>query len=351
MKGWRKTLVNASTPIRKVLKTIDEGSFRIALVVDNRQRLLGTVTDGDARRGILRGITLDGKAEQIMKKDPVTVRAYEDKGAILALMKEKQVSQIPILDEKSRVMGMELLEELEKPRPKDNRVVLMAGGLGSRLRPLTDHCPKPLLQVGKKPLLETILGNFIEYGFRKFYFSVYYKDEMVKSHFGDGSHWGVEIRYLHENERLGTAGGLGLIREKLTQPLIVMNGDLLTKVNFNHLLDFHADEKASATLCIREYDFQVPYGVVRVNSRHGIHGIDEKPVQRFFINAGIYVIEPSALSLVPKARAMDMPQLFHKLISKKKEIAAFPIREYWLDIGRIDDLARARSDYAREFGR
>ncbi|MBI3315522.1 MAG: nucleotidyltransferase family protein, partial [Candidatus Omnitrophica bacterium] len=296
MKGWRKTLVRPSVKIRQVLKTIDEGSFRIALVVDKDRRLLGTVTDGDARRGILRGISLDDRAERVMKKDPVSVRIYEDKARMLRIMREKQVFQMPLLDAEGRVVGLELLDELEeKPQGKENWVVLMAGGLGSRLKPLTDHCPKPLLRVGKKPLLETILENFVEYGFRKFYFSVHYKDEMVKGHFGDGSDWGVEIRYLHEDERLGTAGGLGLIQERPAKPLIVMNGDLLTKVNFNHLLDFHAEQKAAGTLCLREYDFQVPYGVVRLDSRHGVRGIDEKPVQRFFINAGIYVIEPGVL--------------------------------------------------------
>ncbi|MBI3251926.1 MAG: nucleotidyltransferase family protein [Candidatus Omnitrophica bacterium] len=349
-KEWKKILVSPSVRIRQVIRVIDEGTFQIALVVDKNLRLLGTVTDGDARRGILRGISLEDKVERIMNLDPVTARTGEDKGALLDRMRLKQILQIPLLDEKGRVAGMELLDELVRPQKMKNWAVLMAGGLGSRLRPLTDNCPKPLLQVGRKPLLETILGNFIEYGFRRFYFSVRYKDEMVKNYFGDGSRWGVEIRYLRENDRLGTAGGLGLIREKPERPLIVMNGDLLTKVNFRRLLDFHAEQKAVGTLCIREYDFQVPYGVVRINSHHGVREIDEKPIQRFFISAGIYVIEPSVLSLIPKGRAMDMPHLFQKLISRKKEVAAFPIREYWLDIGRMDDLKRAQNDYAEVFG-
>jgi NDP-sugar pyrophosphorylase family protein len=220
----------------------------------------------------------------------------------------------------------------------------MAGGLVNRLRPLTDECPKPMLKVGNKPLLETIVENFIEYGFHRFYISVNYMADVVESYFGDGSRWGVDIEYLHEEHRLGTAGALSLLPETPTEAILVMNGDLLTKVNFKQLLDFHYGHQAQATMCVREYDFQVPYGVVKIDGQR-ITSIDEKPIQRFFVNAGIYVLEPEALDLISSNIFFDMTTLFEKLIELKKEPAVFPIREYWLDIGHLADYNRANGEY------
>jgi dTDP-glucose pyrophosphorylase/predicted transcriptional regulator len=348
MNRWQMARIAPNRSIRDAIRTIDEGAIRIALVVDDGNRLLGTVTDGDIRRGILKGISLDDAVERVMNAHPTTARADESRDAILERMKQTRLHQIPVVDGQGRLVAVEILDELLQTRQRDNWVVLMAGGLGSRLRPLTDECPKPLLKVGSKPLLEIILENFLEYGFRRFFLSVNYKAEMVKAHFGDGSRWGIEIRYIHEDRRLGTAGALSLLPERPALPLVVMNGDLLTKVNFQHLLDFHAEHGARATMCVREYDFQVPYGVVRID-HHRILGIDEKPVQRFFVNAGIYVLEPETLALIPPTY-FDMPDLFTKLIAERRETAVFPIREYWLDIGHMEDFARANGDFPEVFG-
>ena len=220
----------------------------------------------------------------------------------------------------------------------------MAGGLGSRLQPLTEDKPKPLLSVGDKPILETILESFIEQNFRRFYISVNYKADAIKKHFADGGRWNAEIRYLEEETRLGTAGALDLIPERPELPLLVMNGDLLTRVNFRDLLDYHLDQKAQATMCVREYDFQVPFGVVEIEDHH-ILSIDEKPVHRFFVNAGIYVLEPGLIDLIPKGEYFDMTDLFARAIEKGHETQAFPIHEYWIDVGRIDDLDRANHDH------
>jgi len=349
MNRWHMARIAPERSIRDAIRTIDEGAIRIALVVDGDNRLLGTVTDGDVRRGILHGVALEEPVTRVMNPHPTTARADEGRDTILERMKQTRLHQIPVVDGQGRLVTVEILDELLQARHRDNWVVLMAGGLGSRLRPLTDECPKPLLKVGSKPLLEIILENFLEYGFRTFYISVNYKAEMVQAHFGDGSRWGIEIRYVHEDRRLGTAGALSLLPGRPTQPLIVMNGDLLTKVNFQHLLDFHAEHRARATMCVREYDFQVPYGVVRID-HHRILGIDEKPVQRFFVNAGIYVLEPEALDLIPPATYFDMPELFTNLIGRQQETAVFPIREYWLDIGHMDDFARANGDFPEVFG-
>jgi len=349
MKNWREVLVSPSTSILETIQIIDSAALQIALVVDGDGRLLGTVTDGDIRRAILKGLSLTEPVARAMNPAPTVALVNEGRQEILAVMKAKNLRQIPVLDEAGRVVGIEILEELLKGGRKDNLVVLMAGGLGSRLRPLTQECPKPLLRVGSRPILETILHNFIEYGFERFYISVNYKADMIKKYFGDGSRWSVRIEYLEEEQSLGTAGPLSLLPEKTDRPLLVMNGDLLTRVNFDQLLQFHLDSRALATMCVREFDLQVPYGVVKIDG-HRLLGIDEKPVQRFFINAGIYVLQPSVLELIPCVACYDMPDLFARLVEQGRETAVFPVREYWLDIGRLSDYERANGEYEAIFG-
>lgn len=349
MKDWRSILISPETKIFDAIKMIDAAALQIALVVDEKKRLMGTVTDGDVRRGILKGISLDEPLRLIMNDQPTVVRTNEDRAELLNTMKIKGLRQIPVLDERGRVVGMEILEDLLKGGFRDNIVVLMAGGLGTRLRPLTQECPKPLLKVGSKPILETILHNFIEYGFYNFYISVNYKAEMIEQYFGDGSSWGIKIKYIYEDKRMGTAGALSRLPVRPELPLVVMNGDLLTRVNFEQLLVFHQENNVMATMCVREFDLQVPYGVVNID-QHRLVGIDEKPVHRFFVNAGIYVLAPKAMEHIPFNTYFDMPELFNKLISEKQETAVFPIREYWLDIGRMGDYDRANGEYSNVFG-
>lgn len=348
MKGWRNTLIPPTMPILKAIEKIDVNSLQIALITDDQGRLLGTVTDGDIRRGILKGIALNDSVSLIMNKKPIMVRSNISRNNILTTMKVAQIRHIPVVDEDGRVVNLEVMDEVLESAGLDNWVVLMAGGLGSRLSPLTDECPKPLLKVGSRPILETILENFIEYNFRKFYISLNYRGEMIRNYFGDGSRWGADIRYIYEDKRLGTAGALSLLPEKPSSPLLVMNGDLLTKVNFKQLLEFHLDHKAAATMCVREYDFQVPFGVVKTDN-YRLRQIDEKPVQRFFVNAGIYVIEPNILEVIPQNQFFDMPELFDQLIKEEQETVVFPIREYWMDIGHLADFERANGEFSEVF--
>lgn len=349
MRNWSDLIISKDTPIIQALEIIDAGARQIALVLNEDQRLLGTVTDGDIRRGLLKGRSLSDPVSLIMNAYPIVASTYDSHEHILALMKLKQLRQIPIVDENGRIIQMETLGELIQPKIKDNWVVLMAGGLGSRLQPLTDECPKPLLKVGSKPLLETILNNFISQGFRNFFFSVNYKAEMIKEYFGDGDKWGVQIIYLQESKRLGTAGALTLLPEPPSKPIIVMNGDLLTKVNFSQLLDFHDMHHSQATMCVREYDLQIPYGVVKVD-RHRLVSIEEKPIVNYFVNAGIYILNPSTISYIPQESFYDMPKLFEKLVEKSEEVSVFPIREYWLDIGRMSDFDKANIEFPEVFG-
>lgn len=348
MNRWKDVLIRPDTSIMKTIEIIDAGTLQIALVVDDTNRLVGTVSDGDIRRAILKGISLDGPVSEIMFSEPTVAGPHVNRDEIVAIMKRKQLRQIPLVDQDGCIVGLDSWDELISLRERENIVVLMAGGLGTRLGELTKDCPKPLLRVGNKPVLETILGNCIDYGFKRFYISVNYKADMVKEHFGDGSDWNVDIRYIMEKKRLGTAGALSLLPEIPNSPILVMNADVLTKINLTHLLEFHEEHKSVATMCVREYEFQVPYGVVQLNA-HRLQNILEKPVHHFFVNAGIYVLNPEIVSIIPYNDFFDMPSLFDRLLQKQQETAAFPIREYWLDIGRKDDLERANGEYAEIF--
>lgn len=348
MKHWENVLISPSTPIFEAIKVITDSSLQIALVVDEQRHLLGTVTDGDIRRGILKGIDLNHPVEQVMYMTPLVAGLNDSRDEILSIMRQKSIKQIPLLNRQGIVSGLEVLDELITPQTLNNWVILMAGGIGSRLQPLTNNCPKPLLEVGSKPILETIIETFIDYGFKRFYLSVNYKAEMLREYFDDGSKWGVEIDYISEDKAMGTAGPLSLLPEKPERPFIVMNGDLLTKVNFQQLLDFHNEHHAKATVCVREYDFQIPYGVVSMD-KFRLTGIEEKPVHRFFVNAGIYVLAPEVIELIPAQTRFDMTELLERCLNKHHETVAFPIREYWMDIGRIDDLERAKNEYSVAF--
>jgi dTDP-glucose pyrophosphorylase len=348
MNRWKDILISPTTSIFEAIKIIDEGSLQIALVVDVSRRLLGTVSDGDIRRAILKGVALERPVSEIMFTEPTVASSQDSRDEVMLKMRLKHLRQIPILDQDGCVVGLDSLDSMINMQKRDNVVVIMAGGLGTRLGELTTNCPKPLLKVGNKPILETIIENCMEYSFTRFYLSVNYKADMVKDYFGDGSRWGIEINYLEENKRLGTAGALGLLPEALKAPVLVMNGDVLTKINFKHLMDFHEEQKSVATMCVREYEFQVPFGVVQLD-HHRLVNILEKPVHQFFVNAGIYVLNPEAIALVPKDEYLDMPTLFDKLFEKRSETSAFPIREYWMDIGRKADFERANGEYEEVF--
>lgn len=343
MKATKDLLLGPDATILEAIKALDRTAMKIVLVVDAGGRLKGTITDGDVRRGILRSIALTESVTRIMNGAPLTARTDQSSESLLELMKARQLYQIPVLDTEGRLVRLEILDELLKGQKRDNPVVLMAGGKGTRLYPLTESCPKPLLKVGEKPILERILEDFVTQGFHEFFISVNYKAEMIKDYFEDGSKWGVNIRYLHEQQELGTAGALSLLPVRPTVPLILMNGDLLTEINFHRLLEFHQENSSDATMCIRQYEFQVPYGVVDVED-HALKGLDEKPVHRFFVNAGIYTLEPWILDRIPKNKRCDITDLFRGLLKDKHRTSVFPIREYWRDIGQLDDFEQANRD-------
>tara|TARA_R110001583_G_scaffold134425_1_gene286146 strand:- start:336 stop:1385 length:1050 start_codon:yes stop_codon:yes gene_type:complete len=339
--NWKNILVSPSLSIQDVIIVINEEALQLALVVDCNNKLLGTVTDGDIRRALIQKISLSSPISEIMFKSPTTAQINAPKNKILELMREKELSAIPLIDN-NKVVGIETLRHLIKKRQHENPVFLMAGGFGTRLKPLTDNCPKPLLKVGDKPILETVLLSFISHGFSNFYISTHYLPEMIEQHFGNGERWGVSITYIFEEQPLGTGGALGLLPKTLINlPIIVINGDVLTTIDFDKLLTFHNDNQADATMCVREFEYQVPYGVVE-SEGHKIKTMVEKPIQRFHVNAGIYVISKNIIEQVKENESLDMPSLFEKHI--KSNVLVYPFYDYWLDIGRIDDFNRAQLD-------
>lgn len=342
---WQKTLISESSTIKQALEIINSEALRVAVVVDKENKLLGMITDGDIRRGLLSELTLSDSVSKIMNSNPFTARQSISKEELVELMEKKEILSVPMLDCEGRIVGLETLHSVLSKEIYLNPVFIMAGGFGTRLRPLTDNCPKPMLKVGDKPILETVIKSFIKAGFSNFYISTHYMPEQIHQHFGDGSDFGVSISYVHEDTPLGTGGALGLLPEDLPRdlPLIMINGDVLTKVDFQRLLNFHMENDADATMCVREYDYQIPYGVINGDGNQ-ITSMVEKPIQRFFVNAGIYVVSPRVIQSVEKNQKIDMPTLLEQHMEERQKVLMFPIHEYWLDIGRMDDFNRAQTD-------
>ena len=347
MSSWQDALVSSSMTLRQTIEAITNSALQIALVVDDNNKLIGTVTDGDIRKAILAGKDLNITAAEAMRKSPITSSASTPRTVIIKLMREKRIHQMPIVNESGQVVDVLTVDDMLGAQEKTNAVVIMAGGLGTRLHPLTQDTPKPMLNVGGKPILETIIQSFIDQGYVNFFVSLNFKAEIISDYFGDGSKLGASITYLHETTRLGTAGGLSLLPSEVKYPIIVMNGDLLTRISVDALLDFHQRENAVATMVVREDHYQVPYGVVEVDGTQ-IIDVKEKPTQRHLVNAGIYVLSEQSLANIPKGTYYDMPTHFTKLAADGHRTTAFPLHEYWVDIGRLDELERAQREWPRE---
>ncbi len=349
MYNWKKTLLKATSTMEDAINILTKEALRIAIVVDDEGVILGIVTDGDIRRALVRGCTINSSVNEFMHKDPMVASAEDSRFNIVSMMKEKDLLVVPIVNKKNHVIGVETLNQLLDSKKYDNPVFLMAGGFGKRLSPLTDHTPKPLLKVGSKPILETILEQFVSFGFHKFFISVHYKAQMLKDYFGDGGKWKVDIQYVHEEEPLGTAGSIGLLPDTIPDlPVIVMNGDLLTKVNFERLLEFHEEAGGNATMCVREYDFEVPYGIIESDGNK-VERIVEKPVHSFFVNAGIYIINSELVRSIGGNKYLDMPSFLNSKLEEGGQVNMYPVHEYWVDIGRMDEYQLARENYSEEF--
>ncbi|MCW5632649.1 MAG: nucleotidyltransferase family protein [Rubrivivax sp.] len=348
MKRWEQVLIGPHCSLRDALAVIDRTGGQMALVVDDDRRLLGTLSDGDVRRALLKGMVLADGVAGAMHRSPVCARSGEDRESIVGTMRRRGLHQMPVLDEQGRVVGLQTYVDFFDTPRRANWVVIMAGGLGTRLGELTRETPKPMLPIGSRPLLETIVRGIAEHGFERIYLAVHYKAEQIEAHFGDGSALGLDIRYLREDQRLGTAGALSLLPERPALPLVVTNADLLTKEDLGLMVERHVESGADATMAVRPYEMQVPFGVVR--ERDGqIAGIEEKPLQRFVVSAGIYVLSPQVIELVPRGQCFDMPALFEALIAGGGRARCHHVRSYWLDIGQPPDYERAKREYREVF--
>lgn len=344
MTDLNSLFLSKSATLKEAIRIIERGSVQIALVVDPENRLLGTVTDGDIRRCLLRGENLESNVEKAMNPNfhALPRNASEIKAELF--MRDHLLHQIPGLDSDGRVCRLFVQKDMLPSKVLRNPVVLMAGGQGKRLLPATKNCPKPMLKIRGKPILEIILEQCIKAGFRNFYISVNYLKEKIIDYFGNGERWGVKICYLEEKKPMGTAGSLSLLPKEPKDPILVINGDILTRVDFISLLDFHEEQEASATICMREKETELPYGVV-TSKNYRVESIEEKPTLYHNVNAGIYVLEPRMLSYLSNNKLIDMPALLEKGKAKDEAIFVFPIHEYWLDIGKITALEQAKGEW------
>lgn len=347
MRHWEKALIGPESTFRDALISIDATGTGIALITDADRRLLGVLSDGDLRRALIRGAGLEDAAITGANREPFCIDQHQDKPATLTMLRAHGLRQLPVLDADRRVIGLTTISDFLNIPIRTNPVVIMAGGKGERLAELTRDTPKPMLKVGPRPILDTIVGNLAGQGFRNFWLAVNYKAEQIEHHFGDGSEAGLDIRYLQETKPLGTCGALSLLPIQ-SEPLIVTNGDVLAKVDYGHVLDSHLEAGADATVVVRDYQMQVPFGVVSAEAGQ-ILRIDEKPTQSYTISAGAYVLSPKALSRVPSDAYYDMPTLIADLIADGLSVRQQRAEGYWMDIGRPPDYAQANADFGAEF--
>ena len=347
--------VDQFSSIRDTIALMDKSRIGIALVVDEQRRLIGTVTDGDVRRGILANINLDESVTRLLERKsgspyaiPTTAPVGADPTICLELLKQHSILHLPLLDEEKRVAGLVTLDEFVPPSNLALQAVIMAGGRGSRMNPLTEVLPKPMLPVGDQPLMEIIIHQLRDAGIRRVNVTTHHKSEKITEHFGDGSDFGVELNYVNEDRPLGTAGGLGLM-DPPQETLLVINGDILSQVDFRAMLAFHREQRGDLTVAVRQYDIRVPFGVVECEGA-SVQRLTEKPVLNFFVNAGIYLLEPVVYQYIPNGKSFDMTDLIERLLEERRRVVSFPVREYWLDIGLPEDYLRAQKDVAKWTG-
>jgi len=344
---WLATLLPPTATVQEAIRSLEASSMQIVLAVSETNKLIGTLTDGDIRRAFLKGFGLESKLETIIQRDPLAVPPALRREVVLELMKLNKVHQLPVVDQDGKVIGLHVWDDIVAPITIENTLLIMAGGKGSRLRPYTEDCPKPMLDVGGKPMLQHIIDKAVAEGFRDCVISINYLGHMIEEYFGDGSGFGVNIEYLRENQALGTAGCLSLLQSTPELPFVVTNGDVLTDIRYVDLLDFHVRHQADATMAVRQHEIQNQFGVVKTEGVE-IKGFEEKPVYRSHVNAGVYALEPATLKQLSHQQHCDMPTLFERVKNKGGRTIVYPMHETWLDVGRPEDLSIARQSTSHD---
>ncbi|EIJ34214.1 nucleotidyltransferase family protein [Thiothrix nivea] len=338
---WQQAILKTDATIGEAIRNLDQVAIKIILVCNEAGILEGTVSDGDIRRGLLKGLNMDSPILSVTHRNALVVPPDFSREMVMQLMVANKIHQIPVLDEERHVIGLYLWDEMTSPPARPNLMVIMAGGMGTRLRPHTENCPKPLLPVAGKPMLEHIIERAKQEGFNQFVLAIHYLGHMIEDYFGNGERLGVQINYLREEAPLGTAGALSLLNPVPDAPFVVTNGDVMTDIRYGELLDFHIRHAAAATMAVRVHEWQHPFGVVQMQGVN-IVGFEEKPTARSHINAGVYALDPAALDVLTADNRCDMPTLFERLQAQIKRTVAYPMHEPWLDVGRPDDLAAVR---------
>ncbi len=342
--NWKKISLNKDASLKDTMQALDASGLRITFIIDAGGRLIGTATDGDIRRGLLKGLSLESNVSLIMNKNPIFVLEDATKQSIHDILHCASVLAVPVVDNNKKVIGLETIDSIEGVSYHDTPVVLMAGGFGKRLHPLTENVPKPMLPLGTKPILEHIIESFKLQGFKNFYITTHYKTEIIQDYLKKND-LGVNIEYVIEDEPLGTAGSLFLLKDTLNSDFIVMNADLLIKINFQNLLSFHQKHQGIGTVCVKQHSYQVPFGVVSFDAAAKVNEIIEKPLYSHFVNAGIYCFDENILEFCAQKEYMDMPTFLQNIILANKNISAFPIHENWVDIGNMDDYQKVNKEF------
>ena len=340
---WLQATLSETSTIEQAIRKLDEVGIKIILVVDNDKKLVGTISDGDIRRGLLKGLDLNSSIARIANTGALVVPPDMSRDMVLQLMVANKIQQIPMVDDKQQLLGLHLWDEMSTLPVRGNLMVIMAGGKGTRLMPHTQNCPKPMVLVSGKPMLEHIIERGKLEGFSHFVLAIHHLGHLIEDHFGNGEGFGVKIDYLREQSPLGTAGALSLLDPKPDEPFLVTNGDVITDIRYGELLDFHNRYQASATMAVRVHEWQHPFGVVKTKGIEVI-GFEEKPITRSHINAGVYALSPEVLRELTADELCDMPMLFKRLQSKAKSTVAYPMHEPWLDVGKPEDLIQANTD-------
>jgi dTDP-glucose pyrophosphorylase len=341
--GFESGKIGCGGTFRDALYSLEKSGLEIALVVDEQEKLLGVLTDGDIRRALLSGSTLDLAIHGMIQREFTFVGPGMGRAEVLDLMRARSISQIPILDAKGCLIGLHTMHEILGAVERPNWAVVMAGGRGERLRPLTDDLPKPMVKVAGRPILERIILHLVGFGIRRVFLSVNYMRDVIERHFGDGGDLGCRIEYLREVKPLGSGGALSLLSGRPADPMLVLNGDLLTHINVENLLAFHNRGGFAASVAVHEYIHTVPYGVVERKGER-ITGIREKPSQTWLANAGIYVLEPGLVERVPRDTFFPLPALIDECLDRGEAVGAFPIEGEWIDVGHPNELLRARGE-------
>ena len=337
---WKKTLLSQNSSIRQAIRSLEKSSMQIVLVVNPRGILIGTITDGDIRRGLLSGLTINDSIKKLINFNPLIGSDSMTITSMRQIMLINKIHQLPITDKNKKVTGLYVRDETNFSHKKDTKVIIMAGGKGKRMLPLTKKCPKPLLPIAGKPVLEHIIVKAKSEGFDNFILTINYLGHMIRDFFGNGSKWGVKIKYLEETNPLGTAGSLSFLKQKKNFPFIVCNGDVISDIRFSDLLDFHIKNKAFGTIAVKPYELRNPYGVVRVKGNR-ISGIEEKPITTSHVNTGVYVFNSKVIQNLKKNKYLDMNILIQGLVKKSKKILAYSAYEPWLDVGKPKDFKKA----------